>query len=162
MDRRRFLMWMSFGGTLGSLSVALLSCSAQTEEKGTERGSPEVFPGVSSDDRRDEKLRSDGFEPIGSVSELDSSLQLAGRLSSGVSVLVVRRPGDRERLDAVDPVCTHKACRVSWQSEREIFVCPCHGAIYNSKGKGIAGPFTGPLAAYEARIEGEEVLVKAL
>jgi len=44
------------------------------------------------------------------------------------------------RLHAIDPVCTHLKCFVSWNATEKTWDCPCHGARYDFEGKVITGP----------------------
>ncbi len=41
---------------------------------------------------------------------------------------------------AVDPVCTHLKCTVSWNIAERSWDCPCHGARYSASGKMLTGP----------------------
>ena len=43
-------------------------------------------------------------------------------------------------LHAVNPVCTHLKCEVSWNDAEHSWDCPCHGARYDCEGKVIGGP----------------------
>ncbi len=37
-------------------------------------------------------------------------------------------------------VCSHLGCLVKWEGDKNEFVCPCHGAIFNAEGKVVSGP----------------------
>jgi glycine/D-amino acid oxidase-like deaminating enzyme/nitrite reductase/ring-hydroxylating ferredoxin subunit len=43
-------------------------------------------------------------------------------------------------LHAVNPVCTHMKCEVTWNGAEHSWDCPCHGARYDCDGKVITGP----------------------
>ncbi|AFY76419.1 Rieske Fe-S protein [Pleurocapsa sp. PCC 7327] len=45
----------------------------------------------------------------------------------------------------IRPVCTHLGCTVDWKSERNRFVCPCHGSEYDAMGRVEKGPAKRPL-----------------
>ncbi len=47
---------------------------------------------------------------------------------------------DNGKLHAVNPVCTHMKCEVSWNGAERSWDCPCHGARYDCDGKVITGP----------------------
>jgi menaquinol-cytochrome c reductase iron-sulfur subunit len=53
--------------------------------------------------------------------------------------------------------CTHLGCPVRWLSEADLFMCPCHGGVYNSDGTVAAGPPPKPLYRYEVRLQNGEV-----
>lgn len=45
-------------------------------------------------------------------------------------------------IHALNPVCTHAACIVGWNSEEKSWDCPCHGARYDIDGNVLTGPAT--------------------
>ncbi len=49
------------------------------------------------------------------------------------------------QIHALNPVCTHAACIVNWNSEEKSWDCPCHGARYDIDGKVLTGPTTKDL-----------------
>jgi len=49
-------------------------------------------------------------------------------------------------IHALNPVCAHAGCVVSWNSEEKSWDCPCHGARYDIDGQVLTGPATKPLA----------------
>jgi Rieske Fe-S protein len=48
-------------------------------------------------------------------------------------------------IHALNPVCTHAGCIVSWNGEEKSWDCPCHGARYDIRGKVLTGPATKDL-----------------
>ncbi|HEY4198102.1 MAG TPA: FAD-dependent oxidoreductase [Mucilaginibacter sp.] len=50
-----------------------------------------------------------------------------------------------ENIHALNPVCTHAACVVNWNSEERSWDCPCHGARFDIDGKVLTGPATKDL-----------------
>jgi thiosulfate dehydrogenase [quinone] large subunit len=46
-----------------------------------------------------------------------------------------------------DAVCTHEGCRVGWDAQDGVMLCPCHGAAFdpNDHGAVLAGPTNRPL-----------------
>ena len=55
--------------------------------------------------------------------------------------------------------CTHLACNVIWQEEKQVFECPCHSGRFDADGNPIAGPPTRPLNALEHKKEDDNLLV---
>ncbi|MEW6495134.1 MAG: Rieske (2Fe-2S) protein [Cyanobacteriota bacterium] len=145
MNRREFLMWVGLGGIASSLPVAIAACTPQTEQS-------EVPTSLA---------RADGFESIGTVAELNQKGQIKKELAKG-SVLIVSNPANPKTIKAVRPICTHKGCTVEWKTDKKAFICPCHDAEFSPDGKVLKGPAKKSLSAYEAKIEGELVLVKAI
>ena len=55
--------------------------------------------------------------------------------------------------------CTDLGCLVSWNKERELFVCPCHQGIFDKTGLNIAGPPPRPLDRFPIVKRGEQLYV---
>lgn len=49
--------------------------------------------------------------------------------------------------------CTHLGCPVTWIPDGKIFLCPCHGGVYNSDGSVAGGPPPRPLFRYQSRVQ---------
>ena len=47
---------------------------------------------------------------------------------------------EQGKIFAVDPVCPHAKCIVSWNSAERSWDCPCHGARYAPDGSLLTGP----------------------
>ena len=54
-------------------------------------------------------------------------------------------------LHAVDPICTHMKCSVSWNAAEKSWDCPCHGARFSFTGEVITGPANKSLEPVEIR-----------
>jgi Rieske Fe-S protein len=52
---------------------------------------------------------------------------------------------EQNNLHAINPVCTHMKCIVSWNNTEQSWDCPCHGARYNAEGIVLTGPSTDGL-----------------
>lgn len=57
-----------------------------------------------------------------------------------------------------DAACTHLGCLVSWDENKHVFSCPCHGAIFDDHGRVVKGPVNTPLKSIEFNIK-DNVLV---
>lgn len=106
--------------------------------------------------------RADSFQSVGTITELDKEQQLLSTNLGGSDkkALVIRDPTDSDRLIGVNPTCTHAGCTVTWESEQQAFVCPCHDSQFSSDGKVLEGPATKPLSSYQVKSEGDSILVK--
>ncbi|MEQ9369379.1 MAG: Rieske (2Fe-2S) protein [Coleofasciculus chthonoplastes F3-SA18-01] len=149
MNRRDFLTWVGIGGIASYLPVAMVACSPKTEES------------TSTTNSITNTTRADGFEPVGTVAQLDQDGEILNEKFSAGSILVVRDPGDSNTIIAVNPTCTHTGCTVKWQAEPTEFVCPCHDSKFAIDGTVIKGPAKDSLAGYEVKQEDDLILVKA-
>ncbi len=154
MKRRSFLSWFGLGWAVSRLPIALTAIvsglSACT--KSSESSPPIADSGKAA--------RSDGFQPIGSVADLDKNGQILRDQSAIGPVLVIRNPSTPTALVAVNPTCPHQGCLVAWKSERKSFACPCHNSTFTADGAVIEGPAHKALGTYLAKIEGNSILAK--
>ncbi|HEY6977019.1 MAG TPA: (2Fe-2S)-binding protein, partial [Chitinophagaceae bacterium] len=58
---------------------------------------------------------------------------------------------EQGKLYAVNPVCTHLKCTVSWNMVEKTWDCPCHGSRFDWKGKVVTGPATQDLEEVELK-----------
>ena len=56
--------------------------------------------------------------------------------------------------------CSHLGCLVRWDENKESFLCPCHGAIFDKTGAVIAGPPPEPLQKLDTKVEAGILYVK--
>lgn len=75
---------------------------------------------------------------------------------SGHKLLVLKT---EEGVAAFSRRCTDLGCLVSWDKQREQFVCPCHQGIYDKTGRNIAGPPPRPLDRFDIIKRGEQLYV---
>jgi len=69
----------------------------------------------------------------------------------------LRRTGSREFV-AFSPICTHLGCPVNWVGQ--IFLCPCHGSVYDAAGDVVAGPAPLPLRRDRVRVKQGRVQIR--
>jgi cytochrome b6-f complex iron-sulfur subunit len=74
----------------------------------------------------------------------------------GHKILVLRT---NEGTVAFSRRCTDLGCLVSWNKEREQFVCPCHQGVFDKTGLNIAGPPPRPLDRFNIIKRGEQLYV---
>jgi len=60
---------------------------------------------------------------------------------------------------ALSSVCTHLGCLVQWSPEKQQFLCPCHGGVYDARGKVVAGPPPQALPQLQVKIEGDTIYI---
>ena len=56
--------------------------------------------------------------------------------------------------------CTHLGCPVRWIAGAKLFMCPCHGGVYDSNGDVAAGPPPKPLQRFAVRVADGRVQVQ--
>jgi len=56
--------------------------------------------------------------------------------------------------------CTHLGCPVRWQEGAQLFMCPCHGGVYNRDGSVAAGPPPASLPRYPVRVRRNTVEIE--
>jgi menaquinol-cytochrome c reductase iron-sulfur subunit len=78
-----------------------------------------------------------------------SSLPWAGE-TARTAVWVRRTEGDN--FTAFQVNCTHLGCPVNWLANAQLFLCPCHGGVYNGDGTVAGGPPPRRLFTYQTRI----------
>jgi menaquinol-cytochrome c reductase iron-sulfur subunit len=57
--------------------------------------------------------------------------------------------------------CTHLGCPVNWLEDARLFLCPCHGGVYNADGTVAGGPPPSPLLRYDVRVREGQVEILA-
>jgi Rieske Fe-S protein len=80
---------------------------------------------------------------LGSKEKLTELAGLApgeGRLVKFEDHSVALYKDESGNLHALNPVCTHMKCNVSWNNAERSWDCPCHGARYDIDGKVLTGP----------------------
>ena len=74
----------------------------------------------------------------------------------GHKILVLKT---QDGVAAFSRRCTDLGCLVSWNKEREQFVCPCHQGTFDKNGVNIAGPPPRPLDRFQIVKRGEQLYV---
>ena len=142
--RREFLSYAS-AGVLGIMALAL----------GIPLAGAVISPAIrrsGSEEWID--LGAVGDFPIGRMVEKRVRVDREGQRT----VYVLQREDGSIR--AISPSCTHLGCPVHWNEVSRRFICPCHGGIFDARGKNVGGPPKRPLHRLETRIEGGRLHVK--
>lgn len=58
--------------------------------------------------------------------------------------------------------CTHTGCPVNWVDDADLFLCPCHGGIFDANGNVTAGPPPRPLDRARIRVRDGRVEVMTI
>lgn len=66
-------------------------------------------------------------------------------------VFVVRQ--DESQARVFSNVCTHLGCRVSWHTDLQHYVSPCHDGHFDIVGTVISGPPPRPLDEFTTKVE---------
>jgi menaquinol-cytochrome c reductase iron-sulfur subunit len=56
--------------------------------------------------------------------------------------------------------CAHLGCPVRWLPQAKLFMCPCHGGVYNADGTVAAGPPPHALTRLEVRSRDGQVEIR--
>lgn len=70
------------------------------------------------------------------------------------------RRDDAATFTAFAVNCTHLGCPVRWVQSAELFLCPCHGGVFNRDGTVAAGPPPRPLTRYQVRVRDGQVEIQ--
>jgi len=62
---------------------------------------------------------------------------------------------DDQGVSALHSSCTHLDCLFTWDSEKQLFVCPCHGSTFTKEGEVLNGPATRSLDKFPVIIVDE-------
>jgi Rieske Fe-S protein len=57
-------------------------------------------------------------------------------------------------------ICTHLGCRVTWQTDQEHYISPCHNGHFDRLGNVVSGPPPRPLDEFTTKIENGNLFVK--
>jgi menaquinol-cytochrome c reductase iron-sulfur subunit len=68
-------------------------------------------------------------------------------------------PGIESDFIAVSTRCMHLGCPVRYIQAAQRFVCPCHGGVYDFRGKVSGGPPVRPLDRFYTRVRNGQVEV---
>ncbi|MBI2344234.1 MAG: Rieske (2Fe-2S) protein [Deltaproteobacteria bacterium] len=69
---------------------------------------------------------------------------------------------DGAQFTVYDPRCTHLGCPYRWDTEKGVFLCPCHTAIFDMDGHVLSGPAPRPLDRLLTKVEDGRLLIRAV
>ena len=139
-------LWGIITGALAlpALSYLLLPPRTRRSEEWVEAGDIGKLPPNEPVEMVFHRNRTDGWKLISEKS----------------TAWVVRCPDDQ--VVAFGPQCTHLGCAYHFDSGRNQFVCPCHNSLFSMTGSVLTGPAPRGLDRYEAKLEGNRLLLGRL
>lgn len=156
MKRRKFFTWLGLGSIGSWLATAIAAC---TNNNTPTQGSATTQTPASGGAKSPSLTKVGDFVRAGTVTELTKQGRLMVK-DGNTSLMVMSNPTKPGSVYAIDSVCTHQGCAVDWDGDKKQIICPCHGSTFNADGTVIKGAATKPLKSYEAKIDGDSILVK--
>jgi thiosulfate dehydrogenase [quinone] large subunit len=156
LERRVFLQKISVAGVIGIVGLAAGGVMAAI---GRFAGGPESSAGPGPIGRGGGAVPPTTTSPVASNTENPkgtrigpaSDVPVGGAASftdpkQGVPAIVVQVK--RSVFRAFSAVCPHAGCQVQFDQQSDLFICPCHGSIFNgSTGAVQQGPATTGLSS---------------
>ena len=143
-NRRAVLRGSLAAAAAGAGSLALSGCTQQLKE---ENAAQKHHTGGDFTE-----VMASADLPVGESTQVDVD---------GRTLLLHRE--DEDNVTAYSNVCTHQGCAVeiTERDGRTTYGCPCHGSHFDPvTGKPYGGPAKKPLTDFQARVDGEQILVK--
>ena len=93
--------------------------------------------------------------------DLTKELQAVGSFIFNDKIIVVRLATGSvpSSFVALQRACTHQGTDVNWNASKNEFICPNHGARFNTSGQNIGGQSTSALPVYAISISGTTLSV---
>lgn len=93
--------------------------------------------------------------------DLTKELQAVGSFIFNDKIIVVRLATGSvpSSFVALQRACTHQGTDVNWNASKNEFICPNHGARFNTSGQNIGGQSTSALPVYVISIAGTTLSV---
>lgn len=152
---------LAFNGTRQDMGTSLVQPIAQTiQQKG---GKIVTEAMVSNINWQEGKINSLSYQQGNAQTDVPFWVKrntvMEGEYYGAGDAVFTAIPGKEE---AISLTCTHQGCTVQKQTDGK-FLCPCHGALYDSEGQVISGPAKRNLSRFQIaqRQENEVQLVGA-
>ena len=112
-----------------------------------------------------EKIRAEAWVDAGDISELENDPKQIVFERTELDGWEIRNEKEaawvildnQRKVTAYSPLCTHLGCAYRWEATKREFVCPCHGSVFDTEGKVLAGPAERPLDRYATKLEGNRL-----
>ena len=97
--------------------------------------------------------------PVGTPTKLEVDFpphSAWGGVEERYAVYVYRYGDQLNEVRVFSNICTHMECPVRWEPSLGLFLCPCHGGLYDLTGLNVGGPPPKPLPqwVHEIRSDG--------
>jgi Rieske Fe-S protein len=125
-----FAALVGFGVILGSVKIPATSSSSPS--------SPAQVASAST--------------PIANTNNLQIDSPVYFQYPSGYPNALFKRSDGT--LEAYSLLCTHVCCECSYIASTNVFYCPCHGSVFDSKGRVTRGPAGSPLPSISLTVDG--------
>ena len=66
---------------------------------------------------------------------------------------------EKTGLIALSAICTHLGCVVHYDEQKKQILCPCHAAVFDTKGNVVSGPAPKGLPAYKVAVAGGKIMI---
>jgi len=93
--------------------------------------------------------------------DLTKELLSIGSFVFNIKYIVVRLAASNVPASfvAVQRACTHAGTDVNWEVSKNEFICPNHGARFNTSGQNVGGQPTSALPTFQVSISGTTLSV---
>ncbi|BAY12849.1 Rieske 2Fe-2S domain-containing protein [Calothrix sp. NIES-2098] len=143
--RRNFLVYL-VGSSLTSIAIGyIFPKPSQSREVDLETlcsfyphnsRCQNYLPGVEAQDTNSKAIKVDALLATATPG---IPIPVHGLPNDSVDYLIIK-DGPQIAEYAISPICTHLGCTVKWNTEKNRFICPCHGSQYDSLGRVVHGP----------------------
>ena len=73
------------------------------------------------------------------------------KIVSEKAVYVIKQADGR--LVVLSSICPHLGCSIAWRTEKDEFLCPCHGGRFAADGKLLGGPPPRGMDQLQSKVE---------
>lgn len=102
-----------------------------------------------------------GILPLADLAKSAGGRKIIGNNLLTPDVVDQLPPRSRESgIVVLSNVCTHLACKASYNPKTKRIECPCHAGIYNLQGEVVSGPPPRPLDRLVFKIEVGEIFIE--
>jgi succinate dehydrogenase / fumarate reductase iron-sulfur subunit len=144
MARRTFLKRITYG--LGAASALVIGYTLASAFIGTSmRQAPKKWV-------RLEKMENLALNRVTTI-PMRYEVQDGFYRQQVVKPVMVWRPPKVDDLAVYNTTCTHLGCTVHWDEGKNLFLCACHGGMFDIYGDVKAGPPPRPLDRHRFRVE---------